>query len=439
MLGNRGSRPQRWIGRGAWAVVDQALFAASNFGLNVVLARSLGPAEYGAYAVAYAAFVLLGTFHTALLAEPMLVFGTGKYHQRLPAYFQSLLFHHWILSALIAACLAIAGGLFLFADEESLARALLALAVASPLVLLQWLLRQACYVRAQSRIAAGAGMLYVVTLGASTAVLHSLESLNATSGIFAMAGASLLCSVTLWRQIRGATNDPPERLRAESRADHWRYGRWSMASSLTYWIQGNIFAFIVPFWGGLEAAGIYRALANLLMPPMLFFTATSRLLLPSLVRARGSRRFLQLVVVFLVALVGGAAFYWLTLGLFGSALINALYGESFRVPNDLVWLMGLLPIVAAVTLVGKAAVRSLERPRAVFVAYAWSSVTAVPLGLVLTYQWALTGAFVSQLLSGLVATALLYRALRLHFGATRKDRSARPPLIRDAPDPHEDG
>jgi len=45
-----------WTGKGGLAVVDQALFAGSNFLLSILLARWLTPAEYGAFAVADAVF-----------------------------------------------------------------------------------------------------------------------------------------------------------------------------------------------------------------------------------------------------------------------------------------------------------------------------------------------------------------------------------------------
>src|SRR5439155_722855 len=76
----------RWVGRGSWAIADQGLFAGTNFLLNVMLARWLSPGEYGAFAVGLAAVFFVGTFHSALLTEPMLVFGPGKYADRAGAY-----------------------------------------------------------------------------------------------------------------------------------------------------------------------------------------------------------------------------------------------------------------------------------------------------------------------------------------------------------------
>ena len=74
----RGHNWGHWLGRGAWAVSDQGLFAVSSALLNILLARWLTPSAYGAFAVAYSVSLFMGAFHTALLTEPMLVFGSGK-------------------------------------------------------------------------------------------------------------------------------------------------------------------------------------------------------------------------------------------------------------------------------------------------------------------------------------------------------------------------
>jgi hypothetical protein len=68
--------------------------------LNVLLARWLVPQDYGAFTVAFAVFLLIGTFHTALLTEPMLVFGPSRYEGRFSEYLGALLYGHLSFTAL---------------------------------------------------------------------------------------------------------------------------------------------------------------------------------------------------------------------------------------------------------------------------------------------------------------------------------------------------
>src|ERR1035438_3487461 len=97
-----------WVGKGSLAVLDQGLFAISNFLINVLLARWLAPADYGAFALAYSVFLLLLVFHNAMFSGPMLVFGPGKYRERFPEYLGILLRGHFALMLPGAALLAAA-------------------------------------------------------------------------------------------------------------------------------------------------------------------------------------------------------------------------------------------------------------------------------------------------------------------------------------------
>ena len=81
-----------WGKKGGLTLLDQGLFSGANFLVNILLARWLAPEEYGAFAVAYSIFLLLAAFHTAVLTEPMMIFGAGKYVDKFPKYLGILLF-----------------------------------------------------------------------------------------------------------------------------------------------------------------------------------------------------------------------------------------------------------------------------------------------------------------------------------------------------------
>src|SRR5690606_1122278 len=101
-----------WLTTGTWTILDQGLFAGSNFVVNVLLARWLTPEAYGAYTVAFTFFLLLGTFHGGLLIEPMLVFGSGRFEARLRRYLRVLLSGHGWFSLLAGLALAASAGAF---------------------------------------------------------------------------------------------------------------------------------------------------------------------------------------------------------------------------------------------------------------------------------------------------------------------------------------
>ena len=59
-----------WLKKGSLAVADQALISGSNFLIGILLARWLPPEQYGAYALAFSAFLLVSLSYQSLLLEP---------------------------------------------------------------------------------------------------------------------------------------------------------------------------------------------------------------------------------------------------------------------------------------------------------------------------------------------------------------------------------
>src|SRR5271166_6094227 len=71
----------RWHLRGGAAtrasttLADQCVASASNFAVGIVVARISGPAGLGAFALAYAVWILLTMIHRSLITTPMMIMG----------------------------------------------------------------------------------------------------------------------------------------------------------------------------------------------------------------------------------------------------------------------------------------------------------------------------------------------------------------------------
>ena len=85
---------RRWLLKGGASIADEATVSGANFALGVLLGRWLEPVQYGAFALAYSLFLLIGTFHTSVLTEPMLVFGSGRFAARFRRYIGLLTIGH---------------------------------------------------------------------------------------------------------------------------------------------------------------------------------------------------------------------------------------------------------------------------------------------------------------------------------------------------------
>jgi O-antigen/teichoic acid export membrane protein len=400
-----------WAGKGSWAIMDQGLFALSNFAVNILLARWLAPAEYGAYAIGYASFLLLGTLHTALFTEPMLVFGPRKHRERLGTYLRVLLRGHWAFGAAMSALFGIAALALTHHGDSPLAPTALGVAIAAPFILFQWLMRKACYVNLQPRLAASAGALYMVLILSGMYGVSRLGWLNPASALAVMAGGSLWSG--LWLLYRLAS--PPQKTEIEREVfeDHLRYGRWASGAAALSWVPANALLLLLPVLWGLEASAAFRALANLLLPFGNVITALGAILLPVFVRNKAAPGFRRLVLHLSAAFVAAAIVYWLLLGVFHEQLFSLLYGGKYADYAGLLWLAGLIPLVSALNATAGGALRALERPNKVFRAECYGAALTVGLGTLLVMLWGVLGAVVSLL----VANSVAARAMHSMFAA----------------------
>lgn len=385
---------------GTWAVADQGLFAASNFAVSILLARWLSPQDYGAFAVGYAIFWLVGVIHDALLTEPMLIFGADKYSANLSEYLGVLLYGHMGFGVVSGLLLLLGSLVVELSGSYALSLALLGLAGAGPFMLLQVLMRRACYVRFKPHLAAVGGALYMILMLAGAYALYQTGWLSALTsfGLMGLSGlaASLLLAALLHVNLFPFGGDTPFR---QYLGNHWGYGRWSVGTRTMSWVTQSSYFVLLPIAGGLEASAAFRALMNLIMPVLQTYTAISILLLPTLVQARGQARFVRAAHWAFLLFVSGSTLYWAVLGLFHRPLINWMYDGRYTEYSGLIWVLALVPIIVGVTEVQSTILRALGRIDQVFWASVVSTVVALTAGIVALFVLGVAGAVVWLLLS----------------------------------------
>lgn len=248
-----------WLGRGAWTVLDQGLFAGANFAVNVLLARWLTPEAYGAFTVGFIVFLLVGALHGGLLVEPMLVFGAGRFKGRTAQYLRALLAEHVRFSGLAAVALALAAGLAALAGQAELAAVFAVLVGAQAVVLFLWLMRRACYVVFQPSWAAIAGAVYLVLVVSGAFLLEHTGRLSGPTALGLMSAGALVAGAGLAWKLGVRPQAAPPALAREARTAHVGYGRWAAATGAVEWTH-NAWPFLVlPVLVGLAASGTLRA------------------------------------------------------------------------------------------------------------------------------------------------------------------------------------
>jgi O-antigen/teichoic acid export membrane protein len=417
--------------KGSFAVADQGLFSGANFAVNILLARWLAPAEYGAYSLAYSAFLLLAAIHSGLLIEPMMIFGAGKYRDRFAPYLRRLIAYHAAVLVPASAVLWIVAVALGRVYSPAARQACEGLVYGSAFILLFWLLRRVFYVLMRPGWGVLSSAIYFAALVGSAGALWFAHALTPFSAFLGMGLASLVASAILIGRVTEKSEGLGARVSfREIAGDHWKYGRWAVASAAVSWFPGHVYYSVLPVWLGLEGAGALRALTNFVMPVLQAIAALNMLLIPSLVRDRrqgGTPRMNRTMILFFALFCAGCAVYLAALWFFRAQVFQIFYGGQYK--QFAGWpllLTGLLPIGGCASSVLGNALRALERPDFMFWAYIASALSAGLIGIPCAAKFGVSGALFGILCSSLVLVVVL---LLFYRSLAKKDRCIREEVV----------
>jgi len=407
--------------QGALALFDQAFFAGANFFVNILLARWLLPADYGQFVTLYTVMLFVGVFHSALVVDPYLVLGAGKFQSRYVDYFRvAVRFHRHMLAAAVACALLLAWTLGEFVNWEMGGR-VAGVVIASSLIATLWFLRRCCYLVDQLAAAVRAMAIYCFGLLALISLFHSVDRLNVATTLVCFAVAAAVAAYYLFSALRAKTAASIVAAREISVvAEHWRLGGWGLATQLLSWIPGNIYFLVLPLVADDVANAELKALATLTMPVLHVISVIATLNMPRLVRARGTAEFDRLLKVTLALCSVLAVLNWLLLGLFGEFLIALLYHGQYAAQSHLLWLIGIAPVFSVIIAIIGTALRSLEKNRLLFFANLLAASVSVTVGVALMSLWHTEGAAIGWVLTSLLSAVVLWRVYFREVGATMR-------------------
>jgi len=412
--------------KGGLAIVDQALVTGSNFALSILLARWLTPVQYGAYAVAFSVFVLVGMMYQALLLEGMSVFGASVFRTCLRKYLKSMLFLHVAVASMIFLVLgASAGVAFRIAPSSGLPGALAGIAVATPLIMLFWLAKRAFYLQLTPGPSTAGAFFYCAMIVGGLFLIDRRGLISPFSAFLLLGlsafGTSIFMFTHLKFRLPADTSAPTL---SDTWRRHWKYGRWAVLAEFSKWVPAYIFYPLLSSFRGIAQAGELRALMNFNAAIFQTYAALSSLLLPYAARvfaSQGRPGTLALAKRIALGFVSVGFLYWGVVLTFKGPIFHLLYSGRYME------LAGLLPVVALSSILWSAslgptdALRAMESSGSVLAAVCVSSTIAIAVGIPLTWFLGLRGAIWSMALSeglALVMTVILLR---------RKLGSASPP------------
>jgi len=406
-----------WAMKGGLAVLDQGVFAGSNFAISILLARWLSPEQYGMYAVAFAVLLFLLNFHQALVLEPMLVFGSSVYRDCLQGYLKALLSLHLGISLVMVFGLCVSAAVASkLGQANGLPGALIGVAFAAPTVLLLWLTKRIFYLKLSPAPSVGAALLYCALTMGGLALVYKHNHLSPLSAFLLMGLGALGASIVVlsYLRLRLSSSQHAPSLRDTWRR-HWRYGRWALGANAMMWIPINAFYPLLSRFSGMAQAGELKALMNFAAPMLQACAALHTLMLPYASRVleeRGTPGVSIVVRRMTLLCVSCAVPYWVVLLLFKGSAFRILYSGRY---TEVAY---LLPIAALASVAGSAffgptiVLRSMESPGLIFAAVSVSSGISIAIGIPLTRAWGVGGAVWSVALSetlAFVAAVVLVR------------------------------
>ncbi|TPE49903.1 hypothetical protein [Amaricoccus solimangrovi] len=400
-------------------LAEQAAFALTGLATQLLLARAVTPATFGAYSVASTFFLIAAIAHQTCVIEPMLVFSAGRLRDALPRYHR-LLLGRWSIRfslGLVAAGLAPAA-FALARGAAPVAAALLAFALAAPPILYLWLLRRIAFALGRPGLSLAATLIHAAATLGLLGAARALGGLGPAAAILGPALAAVAASAFLARRLSwppGSATPP-----ADLRARHLAYGRWALGAEAVNWALTNGPLLVPPLWLGLAAAAQLRMLALVFMPLSQASAVASLLLLRRFARTGGGDA--MTTITALLGFAGGGAAYTLATVAAWTKAEPHLLGPDYRIEPLLLAIAGCgaTCLVAAQAFIVN--LRARERTGAVLAASLVALATlaallpaALPHGVagVLTAQAAAWGA--ALLAAGLLATLPAVSARARHF------------------------
>ncbi len=275
-------RPQSLKHEGAWALADQVLSSGTNFVPSLVLARVLGPANYGTFSLAFLAwFLVLAVIKCAFMQPYTLAAATLEPSEwiELTSRVSGVI----VMAGVAAtAMFAIAG--VIVGPSFELGRTFLAVAVVAPGLALQEFWRQASFSSWRARTAAANDFYWAVGQTVVFAIILLTTRITAAEGLLAWGAGAWFAAGLGAAQL--SVRPRLGRVTLQSARQSLGVGAWFTGANVTF--SAGLFgvAAIVAAKAGSRDLGLFNMVrANLFGPVQLMLIGLESIFLPHMVRS----------------------------------------------------------------------------------------------------------------------------------------------------------
>ena len=392
-----------------FTLADQAMVSGTNFLTNILLARALGPKDFGAFTLAWFVVLFVSSLQFALISAPMMSIGSKQSSQRAPKYFGSVFAQEVIFASGSGAVVLVGAWLSgqLFPDWR-IGMIAVPLALATAAYQLRDFVRRYLFTCSRFR----AALLFdTATYGIQLGLLgwfafrSRLEVADPLwivliSAAFGLSGiAAHIGSISLQRKHFLVV------LRR-----HWQFSRWLGASAVLQVISSQLFLIASGFFLGTAAVGALRASQNLMgLAQILFFG------LQNVIPVRAGNHYRQGGVAGLLAyvkrmtgameLATGAIV--LTFAITPEFWLSLIFGHQFAGNGSLVRWYAMTYLVVALSFPLTGGLWALESTRPIFICYAAATAVGAAMAYPLLTYFGADGAAAGVLITQAVMVSIL--------------------------------
>jgi O-antigen/teichoic acid export membrane protein len=401
----------------AWTLADQILVSGSNFATSVIVARELGPAGFGVFALSWIAVLFGQSILTAAFAQPIMSLGPKQAAARAERYYGASFTIQIAGAVAIGVLLALALlAMRLLGGDPQIENLLIPVSASLLASQVQDYLRRYAFTKGEApRVLAADAGKYVAQLGLLLVLLAQPALSSVTTALWITAAAAAVGCVPF------APTMPRLVLEVADLRDALRrniaFSRWLVGAALLQWLTGNFFLIVSGALLGPAVTGTLRAGQTLLGTLHVFFQAADNIVPPraaQLHHERGNEAVFALVNRLLLVGGFGTALVAVVIAGPGDLWMRLLFGHAFAGTGLVVAAYGVAYIFIACTMPLRYGFLATEKTSAIFRSYviasAFNLIVAWPLVHVLGEYGALIGIVAVQ---AVLMFSMLFSYLRL--------------------------
>ena len=405
-LGKLFSSEKTWH-QGVLSLADQGVASITNFTTGLILARGCSKEEFGLYMLGFTIILLVTDLQASLIATPYMVYAPRLRGPALALYAGSTLIHQLFFS-LIAMVLLTVGALATHfgVGPHGLEPVLWALSGVLSLIMFREFVRRMCFARMKIRAVFLFDLCIGVTQVCGLLLLSRLHLLTPSRAYWLIGTA---CGIAVLGWFWGDRKFYHPRFDASLNdiKRNWIFGKWVFASGLLWTASTNLYPWLLAFFHGTAAAGIFAACLGVVSASNPALLGINNFLGPKIAlkyAAGGPESLRKFVLKVTAALALPVSILALALIVWGDRLIAALYGHRYSGNGLVVDILAVNLLVSALSFSFSRALFAIERADLDFSLNVAAILIMATLGLWLVRSYGPLGAAWGLLVANIVAS-----------------------------------